>query len=136
MSCEAVRKAYIRSLNLNQVHPTLAADRRAQLHTASRRYDYQINIPRQPNFKHIVKQAIKIMHSVEECERLEVCDNGLFICWLHRDDVGKGDKKTKGIKIEISPATNGSEVKDINHAYLEYKGKTPTANLEFSQQYV
>ena len=112
---------------------TDAANGRARFHAASRRFDYQINIPRRPQFQRIIKQAIKIMDSVEDCEHLEVCDNGVVICSLYRGDVGKGDNKTKGIRIECSLAAHGREVKDINHACME--SKNLTTNLEFSHQF-
>ena len=116
------------------LHPNItnAANSRAALHAVTRRYNYQINIPHLPSFPRIIKQAIKIMHSVEDCEHLEVCDNGMVICSLHRGDVSTGGEKKQGVGIEISPATNGSEVKDIHLAYLRYKGKNPEANLEFA----
>ena len=93
-------------------------DKNAQNYLNTRRYDYQLTLPNQPDYKRVIELAFEIIEEVKICERLEVRDNGLVICSLRRDD-----KDKERVEVTLTQAANRDEVIDTATAHIELKSR-------------
>ena len=92
-------------------------------HAPSRRYDYQITCPSNSDFKKVMEQALEMMDTVKGVEALEVRDNGMVICRLHKGTIGiEADEKDR-VWVKGGAALNYDECHQLCLACGEFDKK-------------